>query len=168
MRNFKEHLLTHLSTIKEALTRLEILAKDAIIFIVDDNNKLIGSLTDGDVRRGLLKGVSIDDLVTEIIQGFPRHIKKEKYNLSKIIEHRENNYRILPVVDKNNEVVNVINFRLLKSYLPVDAVIMAGGRGTRLQPLTDNTPKPLLVVGDKPIMEHNVCLLKIFTLKNTG
>jgi NDP-sugar pyrophosphorylase family protein len=54
------------------------------------------------------------------------------------------------------KVVNVINFRTIKSYLPVDTVIMAGGRGQRLQPLTNTTPKPLLKVGDKPIMEHNL------------
>jgi NDP-sugar pyrophosphorylase family protein len=65
-------------------------------------------------------------------------------------------FRILPVVDENMRVVNVINFRTIKSYLPIDAVIMAGGRGQRLQPLTDSTPKPLLKVGNKAIMEHNL------------
>ena len=162
MRSYKNHLLLDSSTIKEALYKLDILAEDAILFIVDEGNKLLGSLTDGDVRRGLLKGIKIEDSVTEIIQGYPRFIKKGEYSIKKIIEYRENNYRILPVLDEKNEIVNVINFRLLKSYLPVDTVVMAGGRGTRLQPLTDNTPKPLLMVGEKPIMEHNVDRLALY------
>ncbi|SNR14895.1 nucleotidyltransferase family protein [Tenacibaculum jejuense] len=162
MRNFKEHLLPHSSIIKEALSKLNLLGKDAILFIIDEENKLKGSLTDGDVRRGLLKGVTINDTVTKIIQENPKYIKKGEYDINKIIEYRENNYRILPVIDRNNEVVNVINFRLLRSYLPVDAIIMAGGRGSRLMPLTDNTPKPLLKVGEKPIMEHNVDRLALY------
>ena len=162
MRSYSDHLLLNTSSIKEALKRLDVLAKDAILFVVDTRNKLIGSLTDGDVRRGLIHNVDINDSVIKIIQENPKCIKKIDYNIHKIIEYRKNNYRILPVVDKNNLVVNVINFRLLKSYLPVDAVIMAGGRGARLQPLTDITPKPLLKVGDKAIMEHNVDRLALF------
>ena len=59
-------------------------------------------------------------------------------------------------------MINVINFRHIKSYLPVDAVIMAGGRGQRLSPITDKVPKPLLFVGDKPIIDHNLSRLSIF------
>jgi dTDP-glucose pyrophosphorylase len=160
--NYKNHLLLKTSSIKDALKKLDDLAKDAILFVVDTNNTLIGSLTDGDVRRGLINNVDINDVVTKIVQKDPKLVKKIDYNIDKIIEYRENNYRILPVVDENNQVVNVINFRLLKSYLPVDAVIMAGGRGTRLQPLTDTIPKPLLKIGDKAIMEHNVDRLASF------
>lgn len=156
MRKYRQHLLLIKSTIKEALIRLDELAKDAILFVVDENDKLIGSLTDGDIRRGLIKGVSIDQHVDEIIQDNPRFIRKGENNLQKIIEYREGNYRIIPVLDKKNRIVNIINFRFFKSYLPIDAIIMAGGRGERLKPLTDNTPKPLLKVGDKPIIEHNI------------
>ena len=162
MRNYRDHLINQGSTIKDALEKLDIPAKDAILFIIDKKNKLIGSLTDGDVRRGLLKGISIDDLVTKIIQDSPKYIQKGNYDIKKIIEYRENNYRILPVINKKNEIVNVINFRLLRSYLPVDAIIMAGGRGTRLQPLTDTIPKPLLKVGDKTIMDHNIERLALY------
>jgi len=156
MRKYKQHLLLKGSTIKEALVRLDELAKDAILFIVDENDKLIGSLTDGDIRRGLIKGITIDQRVSDIIQESPRFIRKGESNIQKIIEYREGNYRIIPVLDKSNRIVNVINFRFFKSYLPIDAVIMAGGRGERLRPLTDNTPKPLLKIGEKPIVEHNI------------
>ncbi|SFC64345.1 Nucleotidyl transferase [Algibacter lectus] len=162
MRNYKEHLLSSNKTIRESLISLDKLASDAILFIVNDDNVLIGSLTDGDVRRGLIKGITIDNVVSDIIQENPRFIKKGEDNIKKIIEYREGNFKILPVLDKDNKVVNVINFRLLRSYLPIDAVIMAGGKGTRLRPLTENTPKPLLKVGDKPIMEHNLDRLALY------
>ena len=138
------------------------LAQDAILFVVDVNDKLIGALTDGDVRRGLIKGFTIDSLIDDIIQENPRFIVKGENNLEKIIEYRKGDFRIIPVVDENRKVVNIINFRIIKSYLPIDAVIMAGGRGQRLQPLTNYTPKPLLKVGDKAIMEHNLDRLALF------
>jgi dTDP-glucose pyrophosphorylase len=162
MRNFRDHLITQEKTIKEALIMLDVLAKDAILFVVNENDILIGALTDGDVRRGLLKGITIEDLVNIIIQTNPKFIRKGDRDITKIIEYREANFRILPILDKHNKVVNVINFREIRSYLPVDAVIMAGGRGTRLQPLTDTIPKPLLKVGGKAIMEYNIDRLALY------
>nr|WP_314839263.1 nucleotidyltransferase family protein [uncultured Flavobacterium sp.] len=162
MRKYTDHLILLGSKIKDALLQLNELNLDNILFVVDENNKLIGTLTDGDIRRGLIKGIGIDSCVDQIIQSKPKFIVKGYNNLDKIIEFREGNYKIIPVVDINLKIVNVINFRNIKSYLPVDAVIMAGGRGQRLQPLTDSTPKPLLKVGDKAIMEHNLDRLALF------
>lgn len=156
MKNFLEHLISIDASLKTALERLDDLGADAILFVVDNKRKLIGSLTDGDVRRGLLKGMSTDNCVTEYIQPSPKRIKKNQYSLAEVIKLRQKNYRILPVVDENNTIVNVINFRSIKSYLPVDALVMAGGRGRRLQPLTNTVPKPLLMVGNKPIIDHNI------------
>jgi dTDP-glucose pyrophosphorylase len=162
MRLYKEHLILSGSSVKQALGVLNDLSQDAILFVVDENNKLIGSLTDGDVRRGLLNDFTVESKIDEIIQSNPKFIRKGDYDIQKIIEYREKDYRLIPVLDENDIVINVINFRYIKSYLPIDAVIMAGGRGQRLQPLTDATPKPLLKVGDKPIMEHNLNRLAIY------
>ena len=162
MNTYKKHLLPSGSIIRQALERLDYLAKDSIIFIVDENNRLVGSLTDGDVRRGLLKGFSIDNKVDDIIQPYPKYIRKGERDIQKVIEYRENNFRIIPILNGHDEVVNVINFREIKSYLPIDAVVMAGGRGERLRPLTDYTPKPLLKIGDKPILEHCLDRLRLF------
>ncbi|MEQ9166780.1 MAG: nucleotidyltransferase family protein [Fulvivirga sp.] len=153
---FKNHLINHSSTVKEALVKLDQLAADAILFVVDDEHKLIGSLTDGDVRRGLLKDLSIIQKVIDFIQPNPKFILKSNYTIEDLNNFRKSNLKIIPVVNEKMQVINVINFRYLKSYLPIDVVIMAGGRGTRLQPLTNNTPKPLLKVADKPIIEHNI------------
>lgn len=162
MRNFREHLIKKGSVIREALIELDKLASDAILFVVDDEDVLVGSLTDGDVRRALIRGVKIDNKVEEVIQKEPRYVRKGHPDLGKIIDYRKNNFKILPVLDDNKRVVNIINFRNLRSYLPIDAVIMAGGKGTRLRPLTENTPKPLLKIGDKPIMEHNLDRLALY------
>jgi dTDP-glucose pyrophosphorylase len=162
MRNFRDHLIFSGSTIKQALAMFNELSQDAILFVVDNNKKLIGSLTDGDIRRGLLKNYTIENKIDEIIQPNPRYINKGDYDIQKIIKYRDEDYRIIPVLNEQNIVVNVINFRKIKSYLPIDAVIMAGGRGERLQPLTNLTPKPLLRVGDKAIMEHNLDRLIMF------
>lgn len=162
MRIYKDHLILSGSTVKQALQLLNNLSQDAILFVVDEEEKLIGALTDGDVRRGLLKGFTIENLIDDIIQNEPKYLVKGQNNLQKVIEYREADYRIVPVVDEYHRVVKVLNFRKIKSYLPVDAVIMAGGRGQRLKPLTDSTPKPLLKVGSKAIMEHNLDRLALF------
>ena len=162
MKGYREHLIFSGSTIKDALIQLTNLGIDAILFVVEENDKLIGSITDGDVRRGLVKGISLNQSINIIIRFSPRYIKKGERDIQKLIEYREGNFGIIPIVDNTNKIVNVINFRLIRSYLPVDAVLMAGGRGNRLIPLTDKTPKPLLKVGNKPVIEHNLDRLTLF------
>ena len=162
IRPFSEHLILSGSTIKQALGILNKLSHDSILFVVNSENKLIGSLTDGDIRRGLLNNFLVEDRVDKIIQPNPRFIIKGESNIQEIIKYREENYRILPVIDTEGRVVNVINFRCIRSYLPLDAVIMAGGLGQRLRPLTLDTPKPLIKVGSKPIIEHNIDRLALF------
>ncbi|NAY91644.1 NTP transferase domain-containing protein [Muricauda sp. JGD-17] len=162
MRNYKDHLINSGSRIKKALIQLDELAKDAILFVVDSKERLIGSLTDGDIRRGLIKGISIEETVDSVIQPNPRFVTKGEQNIKQIIEYREKNFKVIPVLNERREIVNIINFRLLRSYLPVDAVIMAGGKGTRLMPMTKDVPKPLLKIGDKPIMELNLDRLALY------
>lgn len=162
MSNFRKHLINSNTLIKDALIHLDKLASDAILFVIDIDNKLIGSLTDGDIRRGLIKGFTIENKIDEIIQPNPRYIRKGDSDIKKVIQYREDQFRIIPIVDIENKVVNVINFRETKSYLPLDAIIMAGGRGQRLLPFTEHTPKPLLKVGNKPVIEHNIDRLASF------
>jgi dTDP-glucose pyrophosphorylase len=166
MRTYKNHLILTGSTVKQALTLLNELSFDSILFVVDHNYKLIGSITDGDVRRGLLRDFTIESKIDDIIQPQPKFIRKGDNDIKKIIDYREQNCRVIPILDEQGVVVNIINFRNLRSYLPLDAVIMAGGRGQRLQPLTDTTPKPLLMVGEKPIIEHNIDRLAQYGIDN--
>lgn len=156
IKSVKEHIIKHDEIVLEALTKLNNLAADAILFVVDQDQKLIGSLTDGDVRRGLINNLSVKDNVMKFIQQHPKFIRKSDYNINDIIYYKENNFRIIPIIDDQDRIINILNFRQQKSYLPIDVVIMAGGRGERLRPLTDVKPKPMLKVGDKPILEHNI------------
>lgn len=160
--SYRRHLILKGTSIREALSLLDVLASDAILFVVNEQDQLIGSLTDGDVRRGFLKGVGIESEVDAIIQPNPKFIRKGANDVRKVIAFRDNNFRILPVLDASDRIVNVINFRTMRSYLPVDAVLMAGGKGERLRPLTENTPKPMLPVGDKPILDHHLSRLMLY------
>ena len=168
MIKYQEHLILSGSLIKEALNRLNYLAADAILFVVDEKGGLIGSLTDGDVRRGLMRGLGVEDRVNDFLQPNPKFLRKGQYCIEDVIAMREANFIVIPVLNEDDRVVNVINFRYRKSYLPVDAVIMAGGRGTRLRPMTDSVPKPLLRIGEKPIIEHNLDRLSSFGIDDSG
>ena len=162
MRDYKDHLIKKEATLIEALSRLDKLAADAILFVVDLESRLLGSLTDGDVRRGLLQGKEVEEKVVNFVQPNPKSVDKANYSLSEIIKLRNQNFKVLPVLDADKRVINLINFRFQKSYLPLDALVMAGGRGSRLQPMTDKVPKPLLKVGDKAIIDYNIDRLRTF------
>lgn len=162
MQTFHRHIASIDISVREVLKLLDLLASDAILFLVNEENKLLGSLTDGDLRRGFIKGFSFDDHLSKFIQADPKFIQQGKYDLNEIIEFRKRHFTIFPVVNAQMQIINVVNFKHQKSYLPVDALIMAGGRGERLKPLTNHTPKPLLKIGEKPIIEHNIDRLASF------
>ncbi len=160
------HLLEQNASVREALRRLEVLAKDAVLFLVDERSRLIASLTDGDVRRGLINGLDMNSPLMAFTQKKPKAFVWGKYDLAQVREWRKQNFRVVPVVDVDNQIVDIVNFRTQRSYLPLDAIIMAGGIGSRLRPLTDNVPKPMLPVGDKPIIEHNIDRLRAYGIKH--
>lgn len=162
MSHYSRHIISSEESVRAALIRLDQLASDAILFLTDPNSKLLGSLTDGDLRRGFIKGHDLETPLLSFVQPTPKFIRQGQYELAEIIALRDKNFIVLPVLDNADRIINVINFRLQKSYLPVDALIMAGGRGERLRPLTDETPKPMLPVGGKPIIEHNVDRLRSY------
>src|SRR5207302_1674526 len=153
---FRKHLIQADKTVRNALRQLNELGLDAILFVVDSQEHLLGSLTDGDLRRGFLRDLDFSSSLLEFVQAHPTYIKDENYTVEDIRNYRKKNLRIIPVLNDNDQVISVINLRLQSAVLPVDAIIMAGGEGQRLKPLTDHIPKPLLKVGNKPIIEHNV------------
>lgn len=162
MRHYKEHLITKETKIRDTLSILNELAIDAILFVVDSEDRLVGSLTDGDIRRGLMDGMNLEERVDTITQPNPKYFRKGHLDFNNVTDYRNKNYRIIPIIDSNDKIINVINFRYLRSYLPIDVVIMAGGKGSRLRPLTQDKPKPMLHVGDKPILEHNINRLSLY------
>ena len=109
---YRKHLINSNGTIKYALELLSSVGLDTILFAINENKQLIGSITDGDIRRGLLKGLSIENPIAEIINQNPKFIRKENYSIDEIKNLRNNNYIVIPVLDKNDVVINIINFRV--------------------------------------------------------
>jgi len=154
MRNYKDILLSENSTIKDAL---QVIDKGAmrIAIVLDEDTRVIGTLSDGDIRRGLLNGLSLEDNIEHIYYKEPTlaNINDSKeLIIQKAI--RRQIYQI-PIVDNDGKLVKIEELsNLLKTNAKNNRVIlMAGGLGTRLRPLTENLPKPLLKVGNKPILE---------------
>ena len=158
MKDFLNNILYDHQTIREALAKLDEFALkiNLTLFVLDKNEKMIGTVTDGDIRRGLLSGNTINDSITKVMFTNFRYLEKDKNNVEKIAEFRKKEIAQLPVLDKEGKISDIFSFREKITLLPVDVVLMAGGVGERLKPLTDNLPKPLLPVGDKPIIEHNI------------
>src|SRR5690349_20410066 len=124
---FKEHLIGEDGSVREALAKLNELALDAILFVVDKDGRLLGSLTDGDLRRGLLSGLELSSPLVEFIQPHPIFIKEENYTVNDIRTYRKKHLKIIPVLDDNSRIISIINLRLQRGQLPLDAIIMAGG-----------------------------------------
>jgi dTDP-glucose pyrophosphorylase/predicted transcriptional regulator len=155
------------ATIKQALKTITN-GNLQIALVVDKKNKLLGTLTDGDIRRGFLKGLDINSSIKSIFFKRPLVAKKtdDKKKLFKIATSKRI-YQI-PVIDKNGRVIDIhIRDELAKEKNKSSlVVIMAGGMGMRLRPLTKNIPKPMLKVGTKPILQIIVEQFKNNGFKN--
>ena len=154
----EEHLFPQDKTLLEALSAINALAPDPLVlFVVDEDNCMVGTLTDGDSRRALIGGASLNDKAERIMhRGFNYMRVDDIKDVNEIRRQKMLKMVLVPVLDNENHIVDIINLEKYKTRLPVDAVMMAGGKGERLRPLTEKTPKPLLPVGDKAIIDHNV------------
>lgn len=154
MKNIQNIKLNINSTIKEALQIIDSGAMQ-IALVVDKYDKLLGTLTDGDIRRGLLNGLSLDSPVETVVFRSPTvaKISDTKEEILKLALSKK--LHQIPVVDENGKIVGVQEIEeLIKPKIKTNKVIlMVGGLGTRLRPLTENTPKPMLKVGNKPILQ---------------
>ena len=134
------------------------------LFVSDENKQIIGSVTDGDIRRSLIKDKDLNKKIGQIcFKNFSHIINSNKFQDLNLF--REKNIKILPVLNKDKTINKVIDLNKTKSILPVECVIMAGGRGKRLSPLTDKIPKPMLLLGNKPIIEYNIDYLISYGVK---
>lgn len=154
----KDHLIKQEITLLEALSRINSVAPEPLVlFVLNSENQMVGTLTDGDSRRALIKGASVNDKVETIMHRDFNYMKVEDLaDVKEIKRQRELKMKLIPVLDDNKQIVEIINLEDYKTRLPIDAVLMAGGKGERLRPLTEKTPKPLLPVGGKAIIDHNI------------
>ena len=122
--------------------------------VIDEEQHLLGTVTDGDIRRGILRGEGLDVKITSIMNPNPitarsgqRYHKYKQLMKSKLLKQ-------LPIVDEDNRIINILFVDNIETTLNKNTVVlMLGGLGTRLRPLTNDTPKPMLRVGNKPILE---------------
>lgn len=143
--------------IRQALSILNELAPEiTCLFVVDEEEKVLGSLSDGDIRRGMLAGVGIDRPVTTVMHRDFKFLRQGDMDVAMLKSFRDRHILFVPVLDDGGRLVDMVNLVKYRSRLPISAVLMAGGKGERLRPLTENTPKPLLPVGDKAIIDYNV------------
>lgn len=126
------------------------------LFVLDDQERVIGTVTDGDIRRALIRGAALENPVGEIVSHHFEAVRGGDFTPDNFVRIRKKGIRIVPVLNDEGHIKKLIDLCNVKTFLPVDAVIMAGGRGERLRPLTDTRPKPLLPLGNKVIMEYNV------------
>jgi NDP-sugar pyrophosphorylase family protein len=152
--NWKKSILSPSSTIKEAFSNLEETGMQ-IIFVCEENNKLLGTITDGDIRRGLLKGMGLADEILKITNKDPIVISSDidPNTAEKIMN--VNKIKSLPVVNKVGQLIDLysINSLELKSYNNYDIVIMAGGMGKRLLPITKDIPKAMIKLDGEPMIQ---------------
>jgi dTDP-glucose pyrophosphorylase/CBS domain-containing protein len=162
------HIILNSFTILDALNRINNIHEGPLVlFVVDSENKVIGSLTDGDIRRALIKGISVTETVEKAVHRNFNFLRKNVNDDVKNIHiQRELKMKLVPVLDENNQIYEIINLEKYKTLLPVDAVLMAGGKGERLRPLTEKTPKPLIKVGEKCIIDYNIDSLISYGIKN--
>lgn len=151
-----DNIIGRNASVREALALMEDIDLLKTLFVVDEEGHLVGTLTDGDIRRGTLSGKSLDDSVSAFMHRNFRSVVEGDVDVEFLKACREKGIFIIPVLDISGRLKEVINLKEKKSILPIDAVLMAGGQGKRLRPLTENTPKPLLKVGGKAIIDHTI------------
>ena len=156
------------TTIREAIAKADS-NRCGIVLVVEEDQKLVGTMTDGDVRRAILADISMDEPVSTLLarkqttryaQPITAPLGASQDELFRIL--RKHNILHLPIVDSNQRVTSLVT---LHDFLPskglgLQAVIMAGGLGERMRPLTDDLPKPMLPIGDRPLMENIVDQLR--------
>jgi len=150
------------ATIKQAMEALDRTA-EKVLLVTDNEQRLIGTLTDGDIRRYILKEQNLSGTIEKAYFRKPLFVFQEDYDTEEIkVLLREKKIDLIPLLDGNHKVVEFVtweqafgnNRRQKGQGLDIPAVIMAGGRGTRLEPFTKVLPKPLVPVGEKPVIEH--------------
>lgn len=156
MDEWEKCLVTPDKSIRQAMEDMG-RSRQQIILVVDAERRLLGSVTEGDFRRGILKGVTLDQPVSALMKADPVTTTPGSDVHDRIALMRRHSIRHIPVVDGAGRVVGLVRPEgIIEAEHPERdnwTVLMAGGQGRRLRPLTESTPKPLLEVGGRPIME---------------
>lgn len=157
MNTFQRHTISSAATVREAVEGLNRLSGDAMTLIVIDNDRRpVGTVTDGDVRRALLRGATLGAAISDVMNRQFRSVRRDSVDVGYIRGVRSAGIRLLPVIDDAGRLVEIVDLEKVRSLLPLSALIMAGGKGERLRPMTLKVPKPLLQIEGKAIIDYNI------------
>lgn len=154
MKNWRKMLVPPSTTILKVVEAIDA-GSLQIALVVSENNKLLGTVTDGDIRRGILKGIPLSESVEKVMKRSPVTVSSEEGREGILSLMKKRQIRQIPILDRQGRVVGIEVLDDLIGMKPKEnwVMLMVGGLGTRLRPLTDECPKPLLRVGSKPILE---------------
>ena len=156
----QKHIIEHTRPLHEALGALNALSgTGTMTLFVTGGRRLLGSLTDGDVRRALLAGIGLDAPVRDAMHTPARAVPAPAASPDNVLHYkmlRQKGITIVPVVDNDGNIVDMVDLRATRTRLPLSAILMAGGKGERLRPMTLTTPKPLLKIEGKAIIDYNI------------
>jgi dTDP-glucose pyrophosphorylase len=152
------HIINKNSNLLDALQMLNILSGEVMtLFVVDDEQRMCGTLTDGDIRRALIGGLSPESSVEKAMFKNFRAIHGNTVDSVELLrECRNLGIMLVPRLADDGKIVEIINLKQIHTILPVSAILMAGGKGERLRPMTLTTPKPLLQIDGKAIIDYNI------------
>lgn len=161
MNHTSPYIIAANAPISAALDKLNKLSGGAMtLFVQDTHNRIIGSLTDGDIRRALLSGITVNNSVTQAMnsafKAVNTHGDTPHHVVQKLRLLRQSGIVLVPDIDDDGTLSDIIDLHKTSSRLPLNAILMAGGIGERLRPLTLDTPKPLLKIEHKAIIDYNV------------
>lgn len=154
----QKYIIHQNQTLLDALRKINSIGQGPLVlFAIDDEGRMQGTLTDGDSRRALIASASVTDPISKVInRNFRSLTCGVDYDVRHLHEQKKLKMHLVPILDKERHIIDIIDLERYKTKLPIDAVVMAGGKGERLRPLTEKTPKPLLKVGEKCIIDYNV------------
>lgn len=158
------------ATIREAM---QIMGKtsEKVLLVTDDEQALIGALSDGDIRRYILSGGDLSGSIQGAYQTRPTFVFQDDYNIEKIKQLlTKNRIGLIPILNRSKKIIKFFTWETvfgekketIKQKLDIPVVIMAGGRGTRLEPFTKVLPKPLVPVGDKTVVDHIIDNFRVY------
>ena len=157
MEDYSKHIIKSGCSVLDALKALnDIRTKFLDLFVENHDGVVLGVVTDGDLRRGLINGAQLTDVVDSVMNRNFVSFKQGPIDISKLKYYKSKGMSLIPSLTNEGKIDKIYNIGELNSILPIDAVLMAGGKGERLRPLTEKTPKPLLPVGGKAIIDHNI------------
>jgi len=152
-----KHTLPANSSILDAIRALNILPGGSMtLFVLDNEHKVTGTLTDGDIRRAIVAGMPLDGHAADAARHSFRSVHKGAIDPADLRDYRNAGITMIPVLDDDGRLYDILDLSSRRTRLPLKAVLMAGGKGERLRPMTERTPKPLLRIEGKAIIDYNI------------